>query len=901
MGQKSISDLNSLTKSELSGSDLLLITDISAKETKNIEVAEFEDYTISKLNSLLTGSFTGSFFGKLYGTSDTSSNSNLSELSSTSSFLIFNGNVNGTASYALTSSNSFYSISASVVESSSYAISSSYSNSSSFANTTSSIRSKNSLYSNYSYNSDTSITSSFINYYGQDNGTVHSSSFSDLSNISDLAEDILDKGSSVVEYALSVNESEFTQTSGTAITSSHSNKSSVAESALTRLFSSLEFRVDTDVTNRKLNVTPLSWKNIKNIAAGNVGNLYTDFYVTYKKRPPFPSNLQDLAYNLSTVTVASFQLNSNNIIKNVSPRNPVPIFTSYVFPCGTDGYVIRFVNCTLYAEQQKPTWFGNITGFFGRDTGRRSSVTNDRGPIYWNIQLDGVIVSAQTFCNTLEFLEVGPPFQPFISQFRYDQDSRFISALKTLDKDSSFINFPATSNILNRLFNWYNNNQQIQYNLIEDVTFNTVKSIAHVSASSYNLLLLENDTYPPFSFGRQIGLVNGKTFYNNSLHYPKTGSSISASIKDVNYLYYNTSSQEYLCVANSKVLYTGSSYINSYTGSQIYGTSLYITELQNLLPIWKYYDTNIQNGSGIGHISNNRYLLLDSVDYNLKNPGSPTGSMPIYIIPDITNQSIPMIQCHDLGTPNSSMIKTSRTIGNDGSNPDIPANPISDGDYLGNQRIVTFDKTIFRKLLVLDTKRAIVIGDNGLVVYSNNIDESLPKWLRIDQLSEGQPNTSELIRNSTEYLVKVNDAYVIYPGSVEIVVISGQDSSKRSCMLSCEVPSSPNDLIVSNWEWAGVLNSFSPVTLDVDSNGNLLPDQIGSSSINTVLRDNKNVIAAGFSTFPTSSYYKYGLSEFYPYQQGLYNTSSVINSIGKLENELYIFGGKNILDIYRIV
>ena len=182
MGQKTIADLNSLPKADLSDNDLLLITDLSDKETKNIEVSEFEGYIISKLDKLYTGSFTGSFYGKLYGTAITSSNSNLADVSTTSSVLSFNGNVNGTASYALSSSNSFYSISSSVSTSSSYSISSSYTYSSSFTNTTSSTYSKTSLYSLYSKQSDISITSSYINYYGQNNGTVHSSSFSEICN-----------------------------------------------------------------------------------------------------------------------------------------------------------------------------------------------------------------------------------------------------------------------------------------------------------------------------------------------------------------------------------------------------------------------------------------------------------------------------------------------------------------------------------------------------------------------------------------------------------------------------------------------------------------------------------------------------------------------------------------------
>lgn len=901
MGSKTITELNSLTKSDLSGSDLLLITDVSAKETKNIEVSEFQEYVVNKTDYLLTGSFTGSFRGRLYGTATTSSNSNLTDLSMTSSILSFDGNINGTSSYSLSSSNSLYSVSSSISTTSSYAVSSSYTYTSSYANTTSSTRSRTSLYSSYSNQSDISITSSYLNYYGQNNGTAHSSSFSEMCNFSEVTDDVIDKGSSIVRYANDVNESNLSDKSLTAITSSTSDVSTTADSALTRLFSSLEFRVDTDKVNKRLNITPISWKNIKNIAAGNIGNLYTDFYVTYKKRPPFPENLQDLAYNLATVTVASFSLNNDNIIKNVPAKQPVPVFTSYVFPCGTDGYVIRFVNCTLYGEQRKGTWFNTLAGFIGLGSNSRSTPsTNNAGPVYWDIQLNGVTVSAQTFCNTVDFLEMGPPSAPnTISQFRYNSDRRFFTGVKSLVDSGKLFGFPQSSSVLNGIFNWYNSSQQQTYNLQSDVSYNVVKSIAHKSGSAYNLLLLENDTYKPFSFGSQIALLNGKNFYYNSLHYPKTGSSVSASLTNVNYLYYNTSSSEYLCVGDSKILYTGSNYINSYTGSSLYGTQLYSSNLQDLLPIWKYYDTYITGCNQIGHISNNRYLLLQSNNYNLKNTNDIEGGMPIYIIPNITSQSTPVIQCYDL---TGSMIKTiNRILGNVGNNPDVPPNPVGAGDYNGDQRTVTINNTVFRKLLVLDNKRALVAGDNGVIVYSNNIDTSLPKWIRIDQLSNGQPNNALLIERTTEYLVKINDIFVIYPNSVETVIIGGQDSSGRSSMIGCAVPFNPNDTIVEKWAWQGIPGIYDQTTLDADDNGVLLPSQIGSSSINITFRDNYNTIAAGFSTFPSSSYYKYGINEFYPYIPGYYNTASIINAIGKIGDDQYIFGGKNILDLYEIV
>jgi len=120
-------------------------------------------------------------------------------------------------------------------------------------------------------------------------------------------------------------------------------------------------------------------------------------------------------------------------------------------------------------------------------------------------------------------------------------------------------------------------------------------------------------------------------------------------------------------------------------------------------------------------------------------------------------------------------------------------------------------------------------------------------------------------------------------------------------MITCKVPRN-NDLIIENWKWQGVQGLFSHDTLDVDDNGNLLPTQIGSSSFKAVFKDTDNVIAVGYSTFPTSSYYRYATDkEVYPYQIGSYNTSSIINAIGRIENNMYIFGGKNTLDLYEII
>jgi len=891
MVKKAIPDLNQLSKENLSNNDLLLITDLSDKQTKNIKVSEFQDYTISKLDYLLTGSFTGSFSGKLYGSTLTSSFSNLTDLSKSSSFLLFNGDVNGTSSYSISSSKSTFSISSSQSNTSSHALSSSYSDVTLHAIKSSSIQSLKSSVSLYSESSLLSKTSSFLNYYGQNNGTAHSSSFSEICNLSSVADNIIDKASSIVKFAKNTNESNFSLHSDLAITSSMSINSTTANAALNRLFSSLEFRVDTDVANKKLKITPISWKNIRNIAAGKIGRLFTDFYITYKKKPPFSSQqLEQAASQLSLVTVGSFQLGADNLIRNIQPRsyNPVPIFTSYVFPCGIDGYVIRFVNYTLYGVKQRKTWLGVIT--FASTKGR-TPVTNDKGAVYWDKQLNGVVVSSQTFCNTVDFFNMGPP-DDRIEQFDGFLTSR--TKFKILTKLNGFDNFPIESSTLDILFKW--SSQGKTNDVEDDIDYNIVTSIASCSGSNYNLLLLESNKNTYFT-GRQIVLMNGKTLYPESIHFPKTGSNISASVGDSNYLCYNSSSKQYLCVANSKILYITTSSINNYTGSSEFDS--YNPESQNLLPIWSEYKTGFTTNKKcekIAHITSSRYLLLTNEEYKLKD--TPSKSVPIYIIPDITSNVSPISS-----TGTGKYISLNINLGYSGNLPEVPKVKIDDNPD-GNYRVVNINKTIFKTIKVLDSKRAIVAGVNGVIFYSNNIDINPPNWIRVDPLSpEHDATTSNFLKSSNQYLVEINDIFTNKIGQQELVTVCGQDISKRPSMINCVIPPKNDDLQVNKWNWEPVAEGslFFADTLLRDDNNKLLPDQIGSGSFKVVFKDNNYIIAAGYSSFPSSSFYRYDtVDKLFPFQTGPLKENTDINAIGEIDGEMYIFGGKNTLDLYNI-
>ena len=83
--------------------------------------------------------------------------------------------------------------------------------------------------------------------------------------------------------------------------------------------------------------------------------------------------------------------------------------------------------------------------------------------------MNGVVVSSQTFCNTVDFLDMGPPNT--LSQYQTFLASRFGS--KTLVKSNQFVGFPQESNILYDLFKWYPQPTIEQQNTIpKDVPFN---------------------------------------------------------------------------------------------------------------------------------------------------------------------------------------------------------------------------------------------------------------------------------------------------------------------------------------------------------------------------------------------------------------------------------------------
>lgn len=175
MANKRIVDLTPITAAQMATGDLFILNDISAIETKRLTTSELTKY----IQSAITASLTSSYANK----------------SATSSFLIYNGNFNGSASNALTASLSTTSSNAILATN---AISASYSTTASY-----SITSSNSITASYalvsftqtvvsSSYSNNAVSASYLTYNsgGLPNGTASyaitsaTSSFASTSNTS---------------------------------------------------------------------------------------------------------------------------------------------------------------------------------------------------------------------------------------------------------------------------------------------------------------------------------------------------------------------------------------------------------------------------------------------------------------------------------------------------------------------------------------------------------------------------------------------------------------------------------------------------------------------------------------------------------------------------------------------
>ena len=201
MANEKVSQMTSLTAAGLAPDDLLLITDISAKESKKMTAADFLIYIES----------TGSFFA---------SNATLSD---TTSYILGSG-VDGmvkSSSYSINSTTSSFSLKSNLSDTSSYTKTASYA-----------ISSNNS--------STTADTSSFLRYSGFPNGTSSFALSSNTSNISNTSTNLLyipGTTFNTASYALSSSTSNTSISSNTASYSISSSNSSNSITSSHSLFS----------------------------------------------------------------------------------------------------------------------------------------------------------------------------------------------------------------------------------------------------------------------------------------------------------------------------------------------------------------------------------------------------------------------------------------------------------------------------------------------------------------------------------------------------------------------------------------------------------------------------------------------------------------------------------------
>jgi len=265
-----ITNLNKLNITDISGNDLLIITDVTSSgkvETKNIKVSDLSDFIIissSISQEFRTGSFSGNFVGILTGSSNSSSYSISSSLSDVTNHLITSNN-NGTSSYSINSNHSFeansslYSISSSISDKANCSISSSF-----FYNN----NILNQELVDYSDNSDVSISSSISEktFYvtpNDNNGTVYHSMYSDKSAKAYKTNKLSDSNSAIMERAYSADNANISNTASFSPTSLYSHQTNNAQRIIggeVDAWAHCSFKID-----ENYKIIPLTWNNIGSI------------------------------------------------------------------------------------------------------------------------------------------------------------------------------------------------------------------------------------------------------------------------------------------------------------------------------------------------------------------------------------------------------------------------------------------------------------------------------------------------------------------------------------------------------------------------------------------------------------------------------------------------------------
>jgi len=752
-GTKTILQLNSLDRTSLTGSDLLLIADIRDRETKNIETSEFVNYVNNKLNVLLSGSFTGSFKGNLVGVSDSASYSLQSDYSKTSSNLLFSDYFNGTSSYSISSSNTLVSVSSSVSNNASFALSSSISDITLYAATTSSIMSEKCDESDYSFESDLSDTSSYLKYDGQDNGTAVSSSVSERTKNASRVLNIFDKYSTIVANSVTSSFSLISQKSLTVLSSSTADFSEYAESAVKHLFCSVSFNIKVE-DDGKISVVPTSWKNVANISvdpsviskinsvrrdnyfttdylSGPSGDprIITPFAITFLVKYKKPPLISDSKANVNPVVISSLQLNKSNIYPKNYAYDPlaeeIPYWYYTASPCGSDGFLIKVMAYSAYLMQKSRfanTWFFN----------------------QFQILLNGATLSANVFCNTDDILKSGP--DDTLKQQRQVMKNTSVTDVTAIFKQIDTIDI---SNLLTLSGKVTGPSVDIKNNPIISIASNENMD------DSSNLVL--------FKDGHILNILNGDSYKTEdgekeSVYVYKPFTTDKTTF---NFVYYDSKSNNntgsYI-IGHSR----GITYISASDGELNFDEETDKTTTSDFFPTWKNNTLLNKNVKSICGLDGTKYIFISGSSFNIPSQTSTETSLTnINILSSI-----------------SSISPTFPTI-------------------LTNKPAIT---TKLNSITRVNDTDAIAVGTSGCILYIAG-----SKAYRVDdeQRSEGSRFFgSASISNLTDVKVYNAKSYVC-----------GIDEHSDKCLLYANIPENPSD--ASEWKWNAIILGIKPL-IDIE-------------------------------------------------------------------------------------
>jgi hypothetical protein len=362
-------------------------------------------------------------------------------------------------------------------------------------------------------------------------------------------------------------------------------------------------------------------------------------------------------------------------------------------------------------------------------------------------------------------------------------------------------------------------------------------SIASNVADNFNLLLLQNGNT---TTDRKIAKLSGYGI-TGSVYNPFPNNTIQNILYDGN---------------NSRYVM-----ILPYTASYIDTSSLQTTTN----PSWNISPFNFNQTylKSVAYLTSSAYVLITTQSISFSSSNVYSGSLPIYTIPNIASSVTPVI--------------TGSTFG-------ISASL--------SPRIVT-SCSLNSVVGISGSNRVVAVGTNGVVLYTNN---SGIHWYRVDYLSTG--STSPLITSKTSSVNNLNS--VAYDTLNKLVFVGGTDTTNRSVILFCTIPTSPLDTTASNWNWSS--SYFSSVTGSGTENNALYSVYINNS--NPSFAQYVSVGSASVASARPNILYNLYYTTAYDLDGGRPNTinsTPIYNSIGIINQNQYLFGGYNTISVYSQV